>query len=166
MPFILYSHEQILAKINELKENALYQEKITIDKAPAPKRARSAKKSTSTSSAGTSSTVPEEARPSDPQHADDQLTFPVTATVAASPLKELVDVNAEMYRLPNAAVLYELMVYLHSTFGMQLKPVRTFLFYLSLPVFLTFCYNSTVFYWSTTVESISCLHRSRRSMTP
>ena len=120
---------------------APYKEKITVDKAPAPKRARSAKKSTSTASdagAGTSSAVPQEARPSDPQHADDQLTFPVTATVAASPLKELVDVNAEMYGLPNAAILYELMVYLHTTFGMQLKPVSTFLFYLSLPVLLAF----------------------------
>ena len=39
-PLILYSHDQLLAKIGELKDNALFTEKISIDNAPAPKKSR------------------------------------------------------------------------------------------------------------------------------
>ena len=128
LPLILYSHEQLLQKVSELKENALYIERITAAKGPAPKRpkrkeSRSAEQSASVGPSTSSDTRP---RPSDPQHAEDPVEFPVTATVSASPLKEVIDVHSEMYGVPNLAVLYEVMVHLNSNYGLQLRPVSTY----------------------------------------
>ena len=126
LPLILYSHDQLLVKIAELKDNALYLEKISTESAPAPKKSKPSRKSP-TKAPSTSTSQPEasSSRPSDPQHSEEQLVFPETVVTASSPLRGVVDVHAEMYNLPSLAVLYELMVYLHTSYKVQLRPVST-----------------------------------------
>ena len=127
LPLILYSHDQLLEKVAELKENALFVEKISVEKGPAPKRQRRKGDSQEEAAAGpsSSSSEPEAPRPSDPKHSEEPVNFQETATTAASPLKGVVDVHCEMYGLPTMAFLHELLVYLHTSYGLQLRPVST-----------------------------------------
>lgn len=140
LPLILYSHEQLLEKLAELKENALYTERISVDKGPAPKRRKQVQSTDPKGAAAGPSkpSVAEEPRPSDPKHAEDPMEFTESATVRVSPLKQVVDVHAEMYGFPSLAFLFELLVHLHSNYGMQLKPVSTYFSLAFTLVFLCF----------------------------
>ena len=77
LPLILYSHGQLLAKIAELKDNALYVEKISTESAPAPKKSKPSRKSLTKATPSTSTSQPEasSSRRSDPQHSEEQLVL-------------------------------------------------------------------------------------------
>ena len=125
---ILYGHDQIVAKLDSLRENALYVEVITAD-TTVPKRRRTQGKGKGKASASELLAVihpdPSSSRPSDTKHMDDPVSYPPSAAADGHPLSGLVDVHAEMYFLPDFLTFSNLLVYLHQSYTMQLRPVST-----------------------------------------
>ena len=125
---MLYGHDQIVAKLDSLRDNALYVEVITADTA-LPKRRRTQGKVKGKTSATELLAVthpdPSTSRPSDAKHMDDPVSYPQSAAADGHPLSGLVDVHAEMYFLPDFLTFSNLLVYLHQTYTMQLRPVST-----------------------------------------
>ena len=139
-------------------------EKISTESAPAPKKSKPSRKSSAKATPSTSTSQPQasSSRPSDPQHSEEQLVFPETAVTASSPLKGVVDVHAKMYNLPSLAVLYELLVYLHTSYNMQLRPVSTcFLF-----IFLQTLHSCIFLYGFTSHQYLSRWGHSQESTGP
>ena len=126
LPLVLYSHQQVLDKITELKENALYVEPISAE-VDTRRKSRSGKggKSKSSQPSASGSTQPSSSarRPSDPESSDKPVVFP--DPIEPTPLAEVVDCHAEMYNLPSFQFLSQLLEYLHSQHGLLLRPVST-----------------------------------------
>ena len=123
LPLVLYSHQQLLDKISELKENALYVEPISAE-VDTRRKSRSNKGGTSKSSQPSGSAQPSTSRrPSDPESSDKGVIYP--DPIEPSPLSTVVDVHSEMYNLPSFQFLNQLLEYLYSQHGLLLRPVST-----------------------------------------
>ena len=133
LPLILYSHQQVLAKLAALKDNALYCEPISAELEVPKKKAKSGK-SGKVKSSGSAQATPSTSsstssrRPSDPESADKEVVFP--DPVQPSVLSTVVDVHAELYNLPSFQFLHQLLEYLYSQHGLLLRPVSTDLIWL------------------------------------
>ena len=128
LPLILYSHQQVLAKLAALKDNALYCEPISAE-LEVPKKKPKSGKSGKVKSSGSAQATPSTSsstssrRPSDPESADKEVMFP--DPVQPSVLSTVVDVHAELYNLPSFQFLQLLLEYLYSQHGLLLRPVST-----------------------------------------
>ena len=133
LPLILYSHQQVLAKLAALKDNALYCEPISAE-LEVPKKKPKSGKSGKVKSSGSAQATPSTSsstssrRPSDPESADKEVVFP--DPVQPSVLSTVVDVHAKLYNLPSFQFLHQLLEYLYSQHGLLLRPVSTDLIWL------------------------------------
>ena len=120
---ILYGHDQVLEKLDGIRDNVLYNEAITTE-ISAPKKRKGKSQSTASTSSQTQPAAAE-ARPSDPSHVDVPVTYPQPEATQGHPLAKLVDIHSEMYFLPDFLTFSNLLAYLHHNYDLQLRPVST-----------------------------------------
>ena len=126
LTLILYGPDQVMDKIAVLRVNALYLEKIETDTRPLKKKKS---KGLATSRSQPSTSVSSPPRYPNSERASSTLDNPEIPPISKNPLEYISDVHCDLYALPNLADVFQLITYLHTTYGMQLRPVSTLLHY-------------------------------------